>query len=181
MKLSEVQKITSNRLQELRIQKRQLTELLEEKASAGGSFDRLELTKELQAVEEEYEQTRKVAEDLSALSFNIRNAEATRQQSEAAAEAAEELIKILEVVRRISRGDRVPSTDEQRLLEYSPELYMAAKNAALMAQREEAEEHRSLWGEEVPEEEPVDPAELADNTEVGNPLAQVAVSGGGAS
>ena len=34
MKLSEVQKITSNRLQGLRIQKRQLTELLEGEASA---------------------------------------------------------------------------------------------------------------------------------------------------
>ena len=178
MKLGQAQKITSNRLQELHYQKRKLTELLKEDTSGGGSFDRLEISKELTAVEEEYEQTRKVAEHLNALSINIQNAEVTRQQTEAIVEATEDFIKILEVARRISKGDYVPAVDERKLLEYSPELYMAAKNMALLAQREEREKHRSLWEEEAPEAEPVDPAELAANTEVGAIPVQAAASGG---
>lgn len=177
MKLGEARQITSQRLNILYQQKRALSDLLQDEASspaAGGSFDRVEISKELTALEEEYDRTQALSEELSALDANIQNAEIARQQSEVMAEAAEELMKILEVFRRISKGDRVPPSDEQKLLEYNAEMYMAAKNMALMAQNSEGKEHKSLWEEEGPEEEPVDPAELAANTEVGNPLAQAA-------
>ena len=179
MKLGQVRQITSQRLDVLYQQKRELSEILKGGASSGegsGCFDRVEISKALTAVEEEYRQTQSVSEALSAMDANIQNAEISRQQAEAVAEAAEELMKILEVFRRISKGDRVPAADEQKLLEYSSEMYMAAKNMALMAQNAEGKEHKSLWEDEAPEEEPVDPAELAANTEVGNPLAQVTQS-----
>ena len=87
-------------------------------------------------------------------------------------------MKILEVFRRISKGDRVPAADEKKLMEYSSELYMTAKNMALMVQNSEREKHKSLWEDEKAEEEPVDPAELAANTEVGDPFVSVAASVG---
>ena len=45
------------------------------------------------------------------MSTAIQNAEVARQQGEAIAEAAEEILKILEVFRRIAKGDKVPATD----------------------------------------------------------------------
>ena len=182
MKLGEARQITSQRLNVLSQRKRELTKILKGETPGGATtphFDRVELSKALDAVETEYEQTQEVAEKLNVLDNNIQNAEIARQQSEAAAEAAEEILKILEVFRRISKGDRVPPTDERKLMEYSQEMYIAAKNMALMNRNREAEEHDSLWEEEPAEEEPVEPAELAANTEVGNPLAGVTSSAGG--
>ena len=176
MKLGEAQKITSMHLNALSQRRRTLKELLEEgQASGSGSanFDRVEITKELSAVEKEYEQTQDVADELSAMSTAIQNAEVARQQGEAIAEAAEEILKILEVFRRIAKGDKVPATDEKKLMEYSQVMYMSAKNMALMNQNCERKKHKSLWEEEPAQEEPVDPFELAANTEVGEPLAGV--------
>ena len=179
MKLGEAQKLTSDHLSVLFQKKKELSALLKgEQPSGSGSanFDRVEISKALSDVEKEYEQTRHVAEQLSTLDTNLQNAEIARQQSEAAAEAAEEILKILEVFRRISKGDQVPATDEKKLMDYSLEMYMAAKNMALMNQNCEGKKHKSLWEENPDEEEPVDPAELAANTEVGTPLSDVAAT-----
>ena len=173
MKLGQAQKIANTQLDWLRQRKQELTQLLKEGPAAGSSYDRVELSKALSAVEEEYEQTSAIAQQLSAWSMNIQNAEAARQQGEAIAEQAEQFMKILEVFRRIAKGDHVPPVDENKLIEYSMEMYMAAKNMALMNRNAEAEDHDSLWGDEEPEETPVDPAELANNTEVGNPVPPV--------
>ena len=174
MKLGEAQRVTLKHLDMLFQKKQDLTKLLKDGPFSGASFDRVELSKALSAVEDEYEQTKGVAEKLSTLSTNIQNAEIARQQSEAVAEAAEEILKILEVFRRIVKGDRVPATDEAKLMEYSHEMYMAAKNMALMNQHSEGKKHKSLWEDHPAEEEPVDPAEVAANTEVGVPLAEAA-------
>ena len=177
MKLGEAREATLAHLNVLFQKKGELTKILkgEQPAGASGSsFDRVEISKALSAVEEEYEQTQSLAEKLSALDANIQNAEITRQQSETMVEAAKELMKILEVFRRIAKGDQVPATDERKLMEYSQEMYMAAKNMALMNQNCEGKKHKSLWEESSPEEEPTDPAELAANTEVGNHLGKVA-------
>ena len=173
MKLGEAQRVTLKHLDMLSQKKQDLTKLLKEEPSSSASFDRVELSKALSAVEDEYEQTREAAEKLSTLSTNIQNAEIARQQGEAMAEAAEEILKILEVFRRIAKGDQVPATDEAKLMEYSQEMYMAAKNMALMNQNCEGKKHKSLWEDHPAEEEPTDPAEVAANTEVGVPLAEV--------
>lgn len=91
------------------------------------------------------------------------NMVSAEQQGDAMAEYAEDMGKIMEVARRIMKGGIVPAADEKRLMEFSMEMYQAAKNIGAMAK--EKEEYDTLWEEE---EEKVyeDPMEVADNTEV---------------
>jgi len=56
----------------------------------------------------------------------------------------------------------VPASDEKKLMEFSMEMYQAAKNIGAMAK--EKEEYDTLWEEEE-EKEYEDPNEVADNTE----------------
>ena len=57
---------------------------------------------------------------------------ASKQQSDAMADQAKEMNKIMLVARRIMHGDKVPAKDEKKLMEFDPKLYMMAKNAAAM-------------------------------------------------
>jgi len=61
---------------------------------------------------------------------------------------AEEMGKMLEVARRIANGDRVPSKDEQALMEYNRDLYQAAKAAAVLHADEKHKTYDSMWEEE---------------------------------
>ena len=92
------------------------------------------------------------------------NMVSAEQQGEAMEDYVEDMGKIMEVARRIMKGAIVPATDEKKLMEYSMELYQAAKNIGAMERQKEKEEYDSLWEEE---EEKVleDPIETADNTE----------------
>ncbi|MDR3766561.1 MAG: hypothetical protein Q3Y08_05950 [Butyricicoccus sp.] len=183
MKLGDVRQAASERLDVLFQRKTELSDLLKEGPSGtnGTNFDRVEISKELSAVENEYEQMQGISEKLSELEMGIRNAEAARQQGETLVKAAEDMLKILEIFRRISNGDRVPLADENRLLEYSHELYMSAKNMAFLKENDKPKKYDSLWDEEDQTQEPQpDPDEVAANTEVGNPLLSVASSSGAA-
>ena len=60
-------------------------------------------------------------------------------------EYSEDMIKIMEVARRIMKGAKVPASDEKKLMEYSMELYMAAKNMAVLNENKKKEEYDSLW------------------------------------
>ena len=93
------------------------------------------------------------------------NLVSAKQQGEAMEEYVEDLGKIMQVARRLMDGDVVPASDERKLMEYSSELYQAAKNIGAMTKKEEREKYDSLWEDE---EETVyeDPMEVADNTEV---------------
>ena len=176
MKLGQAKKAAMEHLDTLYWKKKDLSEKLKETQSSGVNFDRVELSKELSAIESEYEQTKGVMEKLSLMDANIQNAEAARQQSEAIAEYAETMMKILELFRRIAKGDQVPPADEKKLMEYDPKMYMLAKNMALMNQNAEKEKHDSLWEDEGTEEERMEPAEVAANTEVGNPMTEATTS-----
>ena len=92
------------------------------------------------------------------------NMVSAEQQGDAMEEYVEDMGKIMEVARRIMKGGVVPATDEKKLMEYSMELYQAAKNIGAMERQKEKEEYDSLWEEE---EEKVyeDPIETADNAE----------------
>lgn len=179
MKLLEVRQIASERLNVLRQQREKLINMTKENVSVPQNninFDRIEISKAISDIDKEYEQISDIADKLSIMDANIQNAEISRQQSEAAAEAAEEIMKILEVFRRISKGDKVPPTDEKKLMEYNQQMYMAAKNMAFMNKNCDGEKHKSLWEDKPAEEEPVEPSEIANNTEVGNPLAEIPTS-----
>lgn len=92
------------------------------------------------------------------------NMVSAKQQGEAMEDYMEDLAKIMEVARRLMNGDIVPATDEKKLMEYSMEMYQAAKNIGAMVKQGEKEEYDSLWDEEE-EKEYEDPMETADNTE----------------
>lgn len=63
------------------------------------------------------------------------------------------------------KGAIVPATDEKKLMEYSMEMYQAAKNMGALARQKEKEEYDSLWDDEDEPDEVVDATEVADNTE----------------
>lgn len=120
----------------------------------------LELT--MQAVDEKQTEYKDYMAKLMEQEASIANAVSSEQQGEAMAEYYEDLGKIMEVARRIMNGGIVPASDEKKLMEYSPELYQAAKNIGMLAKKRE--EYDTLWDEE---EETVneDPREVAANSE----------------
>ena len=79
------------------------------------------------------------------------NARAARQQADAARNDAKAMTQAIEIARRIAKGGRVPSQDEEFLMNYSQEMYMSAKMMALMA--EEHEKHDSVLEDEEESEE----------------------------
>ena len=93
------------------------------------------------------------------------NALSSKQQGEAMKEYNQDLMKIMEVARRLMKGAIVPPTDERKLMEYSMELYQAAKNIGALAKQREKEEYDSLWKDEEEKAAPEDPMEVADNKE----------------
>lgn len=86
--------------------------------------------------------------------------ERLQENAEASENAMEELGKLLEIARRISKGDKVPHTDEKKLMEYSSKLYMTAKAAALLRANEKHEEHDSLFDDEEDREKKVNGEEV---------------------
>ena len=125
----------------------------------------------INANKEKFDENMKVLDKLAEQEAVVWNAEVSRQQADAMEDAAIEEAKIMEVARRISRGGRVPATDEKKLMEYSMELYMAAKNAAMLVELEKKrEKYDSLWKDEDEEQVEYDPQGKAENSEVDIPL-----------
>ena len=93
------------------------------------------------------------------------NALTAKQQGEAMEEYNQDLMKVMEVARRLMKGAIVPPQDEKKLMEYSMELYQAAKNIGALAKQKEKEEYDSLWDEKEDKSVPEDPMEVADNKE----------------
>ncbi len=167
MRLVEARQAMNQQMDLLDFRRNQIHKLLEEQQKTGSSnFDRVELSKELEALDKAYEETFQGRERLNELSASIHNAEASRQQAEAAAEANEEMMKCLEIFRRIANGDKVPPSDEQKLMEYDSKMYMAAKSMSVVHMDKEGKKYDSLWENEEEKEESPDPSELADNAEV---------------
>lgn len=122
----------------------------------------LELT--LEAVNKKQEEYQSYMEKLNQQWAATANMVSAKQQGEAAKEYVEDLGKIMEVARRIMKGDIVPASDEKKLMEYSMELYQTAKNMGALVREKERKEHDSLWEDEE-KKEYEDPIETADNTE----------------
>lgn len=74
---------------------------------------------------------------------------------------------MITVYRNMAKGDMVSDADEKKLMAYDPKLYQAAKMAQMMAQRAEAEKHKSEWNQD---EEDAYEAKLKELGEVGDEL-----------
>ncbi len=123
----------------------------------------LELT--IKAVDEKQTQYKEYMSKLSEQWAATANMVSAQQQGEAMEEYVEDLGKIMEVARRLMKGAIVPASDEKKLMEYSMELYQAAKNMGAMAKQKEKEEYDTLWKDEEEQTEYEDPIETADNAE----------------
>lgn len=168
MKIGEAQKVYSNHLNELWNKKTELLKQKKENEKKQNHEANKGVILELSGVEEQYDKAKKLMEDFMTYKTALYNAEVTKQQGEAMKDLGEDMAKCMEIARRISNGDRVPAYDEQKLLEYSYELYMAAKNAAMLNAGKSDKEHDSLWADEEdkPQQTP-DAFETVDNMECG--------------
>lgn len=158
MKINEARQIYSSQIKEYQEQKNLLAKQKQEPANEAAV---LELT--INALDEKQTQYQEYMSKLTEQWAAKANLLAARQQGEAIEESVEDLGKLMEVARRIMKGGIVPPTDEKKLMDYSMELYQAAKNIGALAKKRE--EYDSLWEEEKEAEEAQDPTEAADNTE----------------
>jgi len=177
MTIREARQNYSAQLSEIRAERQALQKAMQEQEKqTGGNFDRVTFSEELKKLDAAYQATQGVLEKINARSSLIEDTESARQQRDAAIEQAQEMLKCLETARRISAGDKVPAKDEKKLMEFSHELYMSAKNMAfLRAQQEEQakrKKHDSLWADEDENrEKPDSPESIAADTEISVPDA----------
>ncbi len=177
MKIGEASRIYSARIKDLNEQRNALYE--QKKALEDGKIqmtdeEASELGKAIDRVELNCDSASKTMESINAQKMMLQNAESVERQGKTAAKQAEDYSKCLEVARRISRGDKVPAKDEQKLLEFSSEMYQMAKSMAAAAQNEKVKKHKSLWKDEDEEnqqpessvEETVDNMECAVTPEI---------------
>ena len=185
MKIGEARKIYSAQIHEYQNQKLDLAKrkkALENKMNAIPNGRELyaeeAATLELSyhAISDKYEEYRKYMEKIMEAYNGRLNAESAKQQGEAIEKAGEDMVKVLEVARRIAKGASVPPSDEQKLMEFSMELYLAAKNLAMMNAMKEKEEYDSLWDDEEETGEPADPLEVAEDGEISSSGAPEIVS-----
>lgn len=130
-------------------------------------------------VVQRFEENLKVLDELTEQEAVVWNAEVSRQQADVMEDAAIEMGKIMEVAHRIAKGAIVPATDEKKLLDYSFEMYQAAKSMGAMVQmQKKREKYDSLWDDEEEEEQEYDPAGKAYNAETDIGLPASVAEGG---
>lgn len=125
-----------------------------------------ELQERIDTLTDQIKKNEKSLDDVIEMEVGIANSEVAKQQGDAMEEAAEDMAKCLEIARRISRGDKVPARDEQKLMEFNMEIYQMAKNMATMNMNKKHKEWESLWEDEEEKQEYADPMETAANTEI---------------
>lgn len=182
MKISEATSMYRAQLAQQRGQRKQLLEQkkklekeagIDQKNEAGVTLElseeyqkrMQELQEKIDVLYDEIKQNEKGLDKITETEVGIFNAVSSKNQAEALQEYGEDMAKCLEIARRISNGDRVPATDEKKLMDFNMEIYMAAKNMAVMNMDKKHKEYDSLWGEEE-EKEYADPQEVASNSEI---------------
>lgn len=149
MKIGEAKKFYNGQLSSLQQKQGQLQDRLK-------AQDIAPLTKEEQGVilelsdkvQKNIDATQTFLDNLNEMEINLLNAENAKLQGEAAEEAYSDLGKCIETARRIASGAKVPAEDEQRLMEFSMEMYLTAKNAAMLEKSKSDKEYDSLWEDE---------------------------------
>lgn len=180
MKISEAQTIYRKYRQELI---NQTEDLIKRRDKAQEQFKRTGKTEfseqaatlqlSIESTNKLFEENQEVLDSLTDQYVAVWNAEVAKQQADAGSEMAAELSKIMTVVRRLSQGDIVPYYDEKKLMEYSSDLYQAAKNAQMLRRLEKPEKYDSLWEDTDEEAEKYDPRAKAENAEVQGDLPDI--------
>ena len=172
MKIGEASRIYSAQMNKIRDKRNQLLE--QKKALEKGEIEMTDdevasLKKAIDRVDIQYAKASEFMEGFNMQKSLMQDAEASRQQGDAMAKAADDYIKCVEVARRIARGDKVPPKDEKKLLEFNAEMYQMAKNMGSMVKRNEKQkEHKSLWKNGDEDRANVQsPEEVVDNMECG--------------
>ena len=148
MKIRDARQIYVQQQNTLSEQKKILEKKLKEEGNKLTDEERGVILELSNQISEAYDTTHDFLESLSLQSTLMYNAEVSKQQGEATKDAMDDMAKCMEIARRISKGDKVPAYDEKKLLEYSFELYMSAKNAAMLQTEKSKKSHKSLWEEE---------------------------------
>lgn len=124
-----------------------------------------ELQDKIETLNDEIKQNEDGMNRIMDTEVGIFNAVSSNNQAEAMKKFGEDMAKCLEIARRISNGDKVPATDEKKLMDFNMEIYMAAKNMAVMNMDKKHKEYDTLWGDEE-EQAYDDPQEIASNSEI---------------
>lgn len=167
MKIGDALKYYSNYLSVLQKKRDYLVQKKEEQKEAGikPDVDTIELT--IKAIDNDSKNIRLFTEQLRNTKMDMENMEQSKEAAEAEKEKWDDMLKCLKIFRRIAKGDHVPHKDEKKLMDFSLELYLAAKNMAAMHKNEKTKDHDSLWKDEETENE-TDNAPEIDERE--NPL-----------
>lgn len=136
--------------------------------------DSLQLS--LDKIDKEYADNKSVIEDLSLQYSAAWNLEVARQQADPESGMAATLGKIMATVVRMSSGDKVPASDEKKLMEYNSEMYARVKQtqATMAAMKERQREYDSVWEDE--ERKQPNPMDVADNTKASGVLPDIPAS-----
>ena len=131
MKIGEAQEIYREQIRAYQKEKSSISKQLqnlrrrmeirpEEKEQCATEAATLELT--LEALDEKQDEYQEYLSRLTETYCAYWNAAVADQQADASAEYTEDMAKVMEVARRIMRGDIVPASDEKKLMEYSEEM-----------------------------------------------------------
>ncbi len=176
MRIIDAKKAYTAHLDSLRKEKEILTDLLSKPDHSSVPLpdkDRVEISRKIAEIDAECSSVQKVMDHINETHSILYQNAALRQQSEDAIEGAEDFCKVLAIYRRICSGAEVPPYDERKLLEFSHELYFAAK-AAAMLHEDEDKKYDSLWKDkQKADAAELTPTEIADNTSIAVPSPEM--------
>ena len=116
--------------------------------------------------DEKAEAARIKKEELAAAAEELKKAaEEAKEPADAKGKEARKFGAILEIFRRISRGDRVNPKDESALMEYDMKLYLSAKNAAQLAASKKTKKYKKSLIEELEKAEKEKELKKAEDAE----------------
>ena len=102
--------------------------------------------------DEKTEAARVKQKELEAAAEEIkRQAEEAKEQMEAKNKETRKFGAILEIFRRVARGDKISPKDESALMEYDMKLYLTAKNAAQLAANKKTKKYKKALIAELEE------------------------------
>ncbi|WP_303872074.1 hypothetical protein [Acetobacterium wieringae] len=104
-----------------------------------------DVKKQLTEIDQQAQADREAAFNQRSLAHNLA---VTKQQSEAWANAYNDLAEAIEIAAKISAGGKVSSSDLKKLMETSPQLYAMAMAAKAMAESQERQTEAETTGNE---------------------------------